>query len=225
MPDQHSTGATGPKTEAGKQRSRLNSYKHGLTGQIYLLTAEENEDFHQHCQAILDHLDPSGAMEQQLAQAIAEDRWRLNRIRVIESNIFAVRQQGQPAQPGGPDFDLCVGQAKTWLVDGKSLQLLTLYEQRIQRSIRNNTADLRALQAQRLAALQQTVQEELLLAQLAQSKGETYKLPAQIPSGQFVFSSGEIEPLMARQQLLNQARALPKVRVNPNPARQTQAAA
>jgi hypothetical protein len=164
-------------------------------------------------------------MEQQLAQAIAEDRWRLNRIRVIESNLFAVRQQGQPAQPGGPDFDLCVGQAKTWLMDGKSLQLLTLYEQRIQRSIRHNTADLRAMQARRLAALQQTVEEELLLAQLAQSKGETYQIPEEVATPEFVFSRDEIEPLMARQKLLNEARALPNLRLTPKSASQTQTAA
>jgi hypothetical protein len=224
MPDQH-TGPTGPKTEAGKQRSRLNSYKHGLTGQIYLLTAEEQEDFEQHCQSIENDLVPVGAMEEHLTQAIAEDRWRLNRIRVIESNIFAIRPQGQPAQPGGPDFDLCVGQAKTWLMDGKSLQLLTLYEQRIQRSLRHNLADLRAMQARHLAALQQTVEEELLLAQLAQSKGETYQIPDEVATPEFVFSRDEIEPLMARQQLLNEARALPKVRITPKSGHQTQAAA
>jgi hypothetical protein len=219
------TGPTGPKTEAGKQRSSLNAYKHGLTGQIYLLTAEEQVDFDRHCQSILDDLVPEGAIEQQLAQAIAEDRWRLNRARAIESNIFALRQERQPEQSGGPEFDLSVGHAKTWFVDHKTLQLLTLYEQRIQRSLRNNMSDLRALQAQRRVAIEQAVQEELLLAQLAKSKGETYQVPADVPCREFVFSRAEIESRMAREQSLAEARALPKARIVPNPARQTQAAA
>jgi hypothetical protein len=213
--------ATGPKTEAGKQRSRLNAYKHGLTGQIHLFTAEEHEAFEKHCQSIVDALAPVGPLEQQLAQSIAENRWRLNRAAAIESGIFALGQtEAAPAEA-----DQALSQAKAWLADSKNIQLLTLYEQRIQRSLRNSTADLRVLQAERLAARRQAVEEELLLSQLAESKGETYKIPAEIQSGQFVFSSSEIEPLIARQKLLDEARALPKVRIAPKPARQTQAAA
>jgi hypothetical protein len=36
-------GATGPKTEASELRSSLNAYKHGITGQIHVFTAEEHE--------------------------------------------------------------------------------------------------------------------------------------------------------------------------------------
>ena len=52
------TGATGPTTDAGKQRSRINAYKHGLTGQILLVTADEHEAFEKHCQAIVEALAP-----------------------------------------------------------------------------------------------------------------------------------------------------------------------
>jgi len=51
---QHSTG---PKSEQGKHRARLNAYRHGLTGQIGLLTAEENEAFELHCAGIRSHCD------------------------------------------------------------------------------------------------------------------------------------------------------------------------
>src|SRR5580658_5174149 len=87
-----STGPTGPKTEAGKQRTRLNAYKHGLTGQIHLLTAAEQTAFDLHCKGICEALAPVGALEQDLAQAIAEGRWRLKRARTIESSIFAAGQ-------------------------------------------------------------------------------------------------------------------------------------
>jgi hypothetical protein len=81
------------------------------------------------------------------------------------------------------------------------------------------------MQARRQAALQQTVEEELLLAQLAQSKGETYQIPEEVATPEFVFSRDEIEPLMARQQFLNEARALPKLRLTPKSGHQAQAAA
>ena len=67
-----------PKSEPGTQRTRFNAYKHGLTGQIHLFTPEEHTAFEKHCQPIVEALAPVGVVEQGLAQAIAEDKWRLN---------------------------------------------------------------------------------------------------------------------------------------------------
>src|SRR6266481_2901055 len=36
--------STGPKTEAGKKRSSLNAYRHGLTGQTIILPAEDLDE-------------------------------------------------------------------------------------------------------------------------------------------------------------------------------------
>jgi hypothetical protein len=101
-----------------------------------------------------------------------------------------------------PEISQTLSQAKTWLADGKHIQLLSLYQQRIQRSIERNVAELRTLRAERLAARQQAVEEAILLSQLAKSKGETYNAAADFPSPEFVFSSSEIEPWMARKQRL-----------------------
>ena len=211
----------GPRTDAGKQRICLNAYKHGLTGQIHTFTAEEHEAFEKHCQSVIEALAPIGTLEQQLAQSIAEGKWRLDRASAIESGIFALGQSREFDEPVAQ----ALTKAKTWLADSKQIQLLALYEQRIQRSIERNMAELRTLRAERLAARQQAVEEAILIAQLAKSKGETYKLPAEIPSGQFVFSNSEIEPLIVRKQLLDEARALPKTNINPGPGRQMPAAA
>src|SRR5580658_6056818 len=89
-----STGSA-PKSEAGTQRTRLNAYKHGLTGQIHILTAAEQTAFDVHCKGICEALAPVGALEIDIAQAVAEDRWRLKRARAIESAFFAAGQQGQ----------------------------------------------------------------------------------------------------------------------------------
>jgi hypothetical protein len=225
----------GPKTEAGKQRSRLNAYKHGLTGQIHLFTPEEHEAFEKHCHSIVQALAPVGILEQELANSIAEGKWRLNRARAIESGIFALGQMADESDPGSlpndqreidqPAISQPLSQARTWLDDGKHIQLLSLYEQRIQRSIEKNMAELRTLRAERQAARQQALEEAVLLSQLAKSKGETYNAAADFPSPEFVFSNAEFELLIARKQRLDEARALPKTRQNPNPGRQMPAAA
>src|SRR5580658_9565357 len=93
--------SSGPKTEKGKHRTRLNAYRRGLTGQICLLTADEHEAFEQHCTGIRDSLQPVGALELNLAQSIAEDHWRLKRARAIETGIFAAGVLGQLGHPCG----------------------------------------------------------------------------------------------------------------------------
>jgi hypothetical protein len=225
----------GPKTEAGKQRSRLNAYKHGLTGQIHLFTAEEQEAFEKHCQSIVEALAPVGNLEQDLAQSIAEDKWRLNRAHALESGIFALGQmaddsdqdelQSDPCEIDQPELAQSLSQARTWLADGRQIQLLSLYEQRIERSIARNMAELRTLRAERKAARDQAVEEAILLSQLAKSKGETYDAAGDLESPEFVFSAAEFERLIDRKQRLDEARALPKTSTNPNPGLQMPAAA
>src|ERR1700691_3164237 len=118
-----STGHAGPCSDAGTQRTRLNAYKHGLTGQIHLLTAVEQTAFEAHCKRICEALAPVGALEIDIAQAIAEDRWRLKRARAIESGIFAAGQQGllgfaavaAVEDPAQLLIDDTLIQARTWL--------------------------------------------------------------------------------------------------------------
>jgi hypothetical protein len=224
-------GPAGSGTEAGKQRSSLNAYKRGLTGQIHLFTLEEHEAFEKHCQAIVQALAPVGILEQQLAQSIVEDKWRLNRARALESGIFALGQMADESGPidpreiDQPEISQTLSQAKTWLADGKHIQLLSLYQQRIQRAVERNMAELRTLRAERLAARQQAVEEAILLSQLAKSKGETYDAVADLGPQEFVFSAAAFEQLIDRKQRLDEARALPKTRQNANPGRQMPAAA
>jgi hypothetical protein len=222
------TGPTGPKTAAGKQRTRLNAYKHGLTGQIHLLTAAEQTAFDLHCKGIVEALAPVGALEVDLAQAIAENRWRLKRARAIESGIFAAGQQGllgfNPGVAATEDaaqllLEDTLIQARTWLAQSGNFQLLALYEQRINRTIERNMAELRTLRAERTAARAQALEEAQLLAQLAHSKGEKYDPAADFPPEllgiESDFSAAAITLLIARNQRLTEARNYVQARVSP----------
>jgi hypothetical protein len=233
---QHSAGPTSPE---GKQRTRLNAYKHGLTGQIHLLTAAEHEAFDAHCKGICEALAPVGALEIDLAQAIAENRWRLKRVRAMETAVFAAGRQGalgftpsgdplseDPAQRLADD---AIAQARSWLAKSDNFQLFTLYEQRINRTIERNMAELRTLRAERKAARDQALEEAVLLAQLAESKGEKYDPTADFPPELLGigsdFSVAAVTLLIARTQRLNEARDYANARVNSKPARQMPAAA
>ena len=212
---QHSTG---PKTEKGKHRTRLNAYRHGLTGQICLLTAEENEAFEKHCAGIRESLEPVGGLELELAQSIAEDHWRLKRARALETGIFAAGVLGQLGHPCGGiredpaqvPIDEALSKAQTWIAKSENFQLLALYEQRIHRAIEKNMAQLHTLRAERQAVHQQALEEAQLLAQLAYSKGEKYDpandFPPEILQLGSDFSSAGLTRLINRNQRLSEAR-------------------
>ena len=159
---QHSTG---PRTTAGKKRSSLNAFRHGLTGQIIVHTPEDQEAFNKHCDGIREAIAPEGALEIDLAQAIAEDRWRLNRARALENSIFALGQSEHvPEDSDQPELDAALAQGRTWMDHARELNLLTTYENRIRRSVEKNTAELRDLQRHRKfapieAQLQQFINE------------------------------------------------------------------
>jgi len=159
--------STGPRTEAGKHPTRLNAYRHGLTGQIHLLTVDEHKALEQHCTGIHESLEPVGALEIELAQSIAEDHWRLKRARAIETGIFAAGVLGQLGHPYGGiredaaqvPIDEALSKAHTWIAQSENFQLLALYEQRIHRAIEKNMAQLRTLRAERQAIHQQALEE------------------------------------------------------------------
>jgi hypothetical protein len=155
----------GPRTPEGKKRSSLNAFRHGLTGQIVVHTPEDQEAFKKHCDAIREALDPEGALETDLAQAIAEDRWRLNRARALENAIFALGQSEHlPPDGSYSELDAALAQAQVWTDHAHHLNLLTTYENRIRRSVEKNMAEFRALQRERKFAPIEAEMEHFLAA-------------------------------------------------------------
>src|ERR1017187_1690366 len=145
-----------------RDRRALNAYRHGLTGQVLILTPDDQAAYLQHCQGIRESLAPEGAFETGLVQAVADDRWRLARAGAMENSILAAGLgDGRPTKFTDPHEQLHVAfaQGVVWLKEGNKLALLTLYEGRIQRRVEKNLAALRQLQQDRKAALQQVVVE------------------------------------------------------------------
>jgi hypothetical protein len=143
--------STGPQTEAGKAASSINGLKHGLTGLMRLLPDEDQTDYARHCEGIVADLRPHGELELRLAQAIADDHWRIDRIRRIEQSLFLL---------AGDDVQASIDH-------NKQLALYSLYESRLNRNIRNNHAELRKLRQDRAQA--PTVDEQSAAAELLEA--------------------------------------------------------
>ncbi len=116
------------------------------------MTAEDRIAHDAFSEALITAMAPEGAFELQLAQRIATDSWRINRAGAIEDNIFALGL-GEHADDtlDHPEIQAAFAAARTFTAEAKSFELLTLYEQRINRTLQKNLALLQQLQAARKA--------------------------------------------------------------------------
>jgi len=85
--------STGPKTEAGKQVSRRNAVRHGLTAEIVLSALEDAEDYKAFEAAITADYDAQSAVERELVLRLASILWRLRRATTIETGLFEIQAQ------------------------------------------------------------------------------------------------------------------------------------
>jgi hypothetical protein len=125
-----------PQEAAPKPRDRraFNAYRHGLTGHVLVLEPAEELVYKEHCRGIHQALAPTGALEIDLVQSVADDRWRLKRAAAMESNLFALGlNEPDDVLSHNEEVDSALAQARVWLDSGKQMELLTLYESRIQR--------------------------------------------------------------------------------------------
>jgi hypothetical protein len=195
--------STGPRTPEGKAQSSRNNLRHGLTGQINILPTEDREAHDRFCSDLANSLKPETSMEQQFAHSIAEDSWRLNRARAIENNMFAIGHEAEHRE-----IHFALADAKTFQAQANQFQLLTIYEQRINRNLQRNLKQLQELQAERKAQRQQALEEAQLLAQLNLSQGLPYDPSADFVTNGFVFSNAEINLAIDRNNRLKEAREL-----------------
>ena len=85
--------STGPKTEAGKQASRCNALRHGLTAETVIGALEDAEDYEAFEAAITADYDAQSAVERELVLRLASILWRLRRATTMETGLFEIQAQ------------------------------------------------------------------------------------------------------------------------------------
>jgi hypothetical protein len=205
--------STGPKPESW-EKTKMNALRHGLTGQVNLMPDEDREAHDKFCAAIVESLAPEGALEIQFAQAIAEDNWRMNRGRAIETNIFAIGHFG-PGFPGNPDtmhfgtasldinnpeIDAAVTAAQVFAAAPNKFQLLSLYMQRTNRDMQKTLDRLTALQTERKTRRQQDLEELAALLDRNESEHQPIENTETQGANGFVFSIHQIHAFATRKR-------------------------
>jgi hypothetical protein len=98
--------STGPRTEAGKQRSSQNALRHGLTARTAVLASEDQAAYEQHCRKFENEYRPATATETQLVQELADTSWRLNRIPLLEAELFFPAPDSPQSPAPSPDLEV-----------------------------------------------------------------------------------------------------------------------
>jgi hypothetical protein len=181
--------STGPKTEAGKKQSSLNALRHGLTGQIVVMPTEDLAAYQLHLNSFTDELNPKGAIEAHLVQALADTSWRLNRVAALETNLLSL---GMTHATGISDAPQQVQDAMSIVASlerqSKALSNLSMHSQRLSRQFERTVIQLRALQEIRRSQETQDLSSLLDITEMYESLGDTYD---PLEHG-FVFSEPQI---------------------------------
>ncbi len=82
--------STGPKTEEGKQASRRNAVRHGLTAETVIGALEDTEDYKAFEAAITADYDAQSAVERELVLRLASILWGLRRATMMETGLFEI---------------------------------------------------------------------------------------------------------------------------------------
>ena len=90
---QNAQKSTGPRTENGKRRSRLNAFRHGLAAETVVEALENPASYKKLQAAIVSHYTPQSPVEHELVLRLASVLWRLRRATSIETGLFEIQAE------------------------------------------------------------------------------------------------------------------------------------
>jgi hypothetical protein len=202
---QHSTG---PRTAAGKQRSSLNAWRHGLTGHTIVLPSEDQSAYQRHSQTFLDEYRPKGATETQLVQSLLDSSWQLNRAAAIETNLFSlgITEMEDRIRANHAEAEAALAMALAYREHNRAFANISTYRQRLARQFERTLVLLRKIQAERRKNEERQLDDAAKI--LKMHKDESFPnqpAPYNPADDGFVFSTAEIETFLSREERRQQA--------------------
>src|SRR5262245_18512514 len=96
---QNAKNSTGPRTEAGKRRSRRNALRHGLTAETVIGVHDDATAYRALQRAVSADYRPETNFETELIGRLVSLLWRLRRAVAIESGLLNVHAQRKDWKP------------------------------------------------------------------------------------------------------------------------------
>ena len=118
--------STGPITPEGKERSRRNAFRHGLTSETVIASLEDCEDYQAFEAVVIADYEAETAVERELVLRLASVLWRLRRANGIETAIFESNapQSGSREPEQQPALASLSEQSRLVLLEGRDQRAL-----------------------------------------------------------------------------------------------------
>ncbi len=102
--------STGPKSQAGKERSRFNALKHGCRAKLPILPGEDPVAYQERLDAWIDKFQPRDAVETYMVERAVQASWQLDR--ADRAEVTAMIEAAE---------ELALGRAREVLALGETL--------------------------------------------------------------------------------------------------------
>jgi hypothetical protein len=195
---------TSGRTQQGKARSSMNALRHGLTARVVVLPSEDMAAYQVFSKEIVDSLDAQTPVERQFAQTVADNQWRINRIRSIEDGMLGMGHFESAGDFDCPSSEIhsAMTAARAFRDDSRSFVNLSIYEQRLHRSMKEALRQLRELQTERREKNKTEMDDAIRLLKTQQMKGLPHEPEPPVNEAKFVYASAEIALEAARRTRL-----------------------
>ena len=119
----------GPSSPEAKEKVRMNAMRDGITGQVITLSADDLPIFEKLKAELIEDFAPKTTMELHLANSIAWDTWRLDHLRAVEMNLYALGTQDPDCdiECDGPELHTAMSGGLTFAKQSKRFGLLSIY--------------------------------------------------------------------------------------------------
>ena len=209
---QNAQHSTGPRTESGKQRSKLNATRHSLTGQVHITTEEDRIAYDAHCKAYFAEWNPPTVTQTHLVQTLADKQWQIHHGAAILQSIYI---QGQAALADKVDADHPeVHDALTaglfTMERAKEIELISRYTSRLQRDFRSALHELQTLRADYAERQKKEMADAIQIKKFCDMQEEPFN-PAKFG---FVSQAKDIEIQIFKEDYLEQAKIAAKYNFN-----------
>ena len=137
--------STGPISEAGKERSKMNALGHGLTSTTVVLPHESKEEYDAMHRGLIESHKPANDNEKLLVERVAQSYWRLQRCYAVERAFLENRIEASSMDdPDAAMANLFIDKA-----EAARMRLLMRYLAAGERAYYKALADLNKAQAER----------------------------------------------------------------------------
>ena len=147
--------STGLTTPEGKERSRCNAVRHGLTAETVIAVLERADDYEAFEAALISDYDAETAVQRELVLRLASVLWRLRRATGMETaifdsitedspSLFSAPRRGQPVI-FEPKNTIAAGFLRLAAMPPFPLDRLSRYEHRLWRQARQIISTLESL--------------------------------------------------------------------------------